>query len=275
MRDEWLRKLRERRDYLKLWLERMKKAREAVPLVHRNLQTTEWEISALENAPEEADEIAAVDPSTALDQDFDYWRTNVPMMPDLDLKAVESSTGISASGTVSVYEYVSRVGDLQTPSAIDYSRKYTAAYQELQQEQDRPSEVRSLIAKLGNPQTLERFNRASAAYYAAASGTAERTAAAMEMRTLLDGIKGALFERARRHPRENMTWRKMAERLTKGHKGGPEETEVRNQEKSRSSLIERLSQIAKDREGGSLTNIDHVWTQLLDHIYTVLSLLSL
>jgi hypothetical protein len=197
------------------------------------------------------------------------------MMPDYDLGLVQSSTGISASGTASVYEFVSRVGDLQTPSAIDYSGSYTASYQKLQQEQDRPTEVRNLILKLGNPQTLERFDRAFTAYYGVSSDTAERTAAAMEMRTLLDGIKGDLFESARRHSGENMTWSIMAKRLAKGQSGGLEETEIRNQEKSLSSLISRLSQIAKVREGGSLTNITHVWTQLIDHIYTVLNLVRL
>jgi hypothetical protein len=42
----------------------------------------------------------------------------------------------------------------------------------------------------------------------------------------------------------------------------------------RTSLISRLSDIAKDREGGSLTNLDNLWTQISDHIYIVLSLID-
>jgi hypothetical protein len=92
------------------------------------------------------------------------------------------------------------------------------------------------------------------------------------MRTLLDGIKGDLFEKARNMAKENMTWERMAGRLSKGKSGGPEEKELVDQESERERLIECLSKVAKDREGGSRTDIDTLWTQILDHIYVVLTL---
>jgi len=275
LKDKWLEKLQEKHNYLKLWLERISKAQEVVPLVHRNLELTEWEIDALENAPQEADEIAIVDLSDMMDQDLELWKLNIPMVPPYDVKAVSSSSAFSISGTASLYGLVSRVGDLDTPAAVDYSGRYTVAYQELQHKQDREAEVRGLIDKLGNPQTLERFHRASAAYHAAASGTGQRTSAAFEMRTLLDGIQGDLFEKARNHPVEDMAWGTMAGRLARGGQGSVEEVEIRNQEQSRSSLIDRLSRIGKEREGGSVTDLGHIWTQLLDHIYAVLGLVEL
>jgi hypothetical protein len=91
------------------------------------------------------------------------------------------------------------------------------------------------------------------------------------MRNLLDGIRGDLFKLARKWPKENMTWQKMAERLAKGGSTGVECQELIRQERNRSSLISRLSDILKDRETGSLTNLDNVWTQVMDHIYTVLA----
>ena len=42
----------------------------------------------------------------------------------------------------------------------------------------------------------------------------------------------------------------------------------------RGSLISRLSTVLKDREGGSLTNLDDLWIQVLDHIYVVLELVK-
>ena len=67
----------------------------------------------------------------------------------------------------------------------------------------------------------------------------------------------------------------MAEKLAKGASKGAEYQEIIRQKSIRSSLIDRLSQIGKDREGGALTNLTHVWVDLLDHVYAILSLIKL
>jgi hypothetical protein len=48
------------------------------------------------------------------------------------------------------------------------------------------------------------------------SGVGERTAAALEIRTLLDEIQGFLFEKARKQEKETITWNEMSKRLAKG-----------------------------------------------------------
>jgi hypothetical protein len=267
-------KLEAKSEYLKEWIERYKGAQEVVQYVQTNLDTTEWELQALNNRPDEADEIPLADLYTKFDRDYDYLTSALPMMPQYSPDAFLNSTAVSTSGSASVYEYVARVGDMGVPAAQAYSRKYTAIYHELQAAQARPKAIRDLLGKLGNPQTQERFDRALMAYSAAQSGTGERTTAALEMRTLLDGIKGDLFKKARRRPKENMSWSEMAARLAKGIPRGTEQQELADQELVRTSLISRLSDIAKDREGGSLTNLDNLWTQISDHIYIVLSLID-
>ena len=69
-----------------------------------------------------------------------------------------------------------------------------------------------------------------------------------------------------------MTWEKMAKRLAKGTNAHDEKIIIEQGEK-RSSLIDRLSDVAKDREGGSVTNLDFIWTELLDHVYIILNLI--
>ncbi len=267
-------KLEASRDYLRKWIERYKKAQDAVPFVHMGLEMTEWEIQALSNRPDEADETPLTDLMIRFERDYDYLTDVLPMMPEYNLDDLPVLTAVVTSGSASVYNYVAKVGDLGTQEAQEYSARYTAAYRELQAAQTRPKTVRDLLKKLNNPQTLQRFDRASNAYLAARSGTGERTAAALEMRNLLDGVQGDLFEKARRWPREDMTWNKMAKKLSKGKNGGTEQQELINQEARRTSLINRLSTILKDREGGFLKALDNVWTQLLDHIYVVLSLIG-
>lgn len=118
------------------------------------------------------------------------------------------------------------------------------------------------------------WRRTRKVYMAVRAQTGERTAAAMEIRTLLDGVKGELWERAKKWPKENMTWDIMADRLAVNDLTGHSK-ELMTQGKIRSSLIHRLSDIGKDREGGSATNLDYIWTEVLDHLYAILGLIGI
>jgi hypothetical protein len=274
MESDEAKKLEANRDYLAQWLERHKKAQFVAPYIQMNLEITEWEIQALANRPDEASEIPLTGLSARFDRDRNYLSNVLPMMPEYEPHELVNSTAVWTSGSASVYEYVTRVGELGTPNALAYSQKYTLSYNELQNAQARPNEVRALIERLNSPQTLQRFDRALSAHYAARSGTGQRTAAASEMRTLLDGLQGDLFARARKWKKENMTWATMAERLSKGKSGQTEQQELANQEAARTRLISQLSDVLKNREGSSSMNLDNLWAQVLDHIYIVLGLIN-
>lgn len=267
-------KLEERKLFYEEWMNRYRGAQRAAPFVQMNLDMTNWELDALKNRPSEASEIPYKGISDQLDRENQYFRGVLPLIPNYGIPALYSSTAFSASGTVSVYEYVSRVGDLGTSDALNYANKYTANYHEIQNAHNRPNQIRELIIRLSAAGSLDRFDRAHQAYMTYKSQTGSRSAAAMEMRTLLDGIKGDLFERARKWPKENMTWEYMSSRLAVRSERKAAEQELRKQGYVHSSLINRLSEVGKDREGGSLTNIDHIWTELLDHLYSVLGLVK-
>jgi hypothetical protein len=64
-----------------------------------------------------------------------------------------------------------------------------------------------------------------------------------------------------------MTWDIMAQRLGKSDLEG---TTIVEENTLRSSLIYQLSGILKDR-GGELLPLTHIWTQTLDHLFTVLT----
>ena len=71
-----------------------------------------------------------------------------------------------------------------------------------------------------------------------------------------------------------MTWEKMSLRLATGEEGGVAHKELERQRSKRSTLYTRLSDIGKDREGGSVTNLDDIWVEVLDHLYVVLGLID-
>jgi hypothetical protein len=264
-----------KRNYFVTWLDNFGQAQEYVPKVQRELEKTDWEIEALDNVPYEADEIPKGDMEINFENDYKFLTRVLPMIPTFDVSAFSSSDAISTSSTASVYEYVSKVGDIGTPKAFEYSNLYTTKYQAIQLEHNRPNDIRLLLAKLQNQGTLDRFERAETSYLQFKAGKGERTAAAMEMRTFLDGVQGDLFQSARKWKKEKMTWEKMAEKLSKGGASSLECKEMIRQDKTRSSLISRLSDIGKNREGGSITNLNHIWTELLDHVYAVLNIINL
>ena len=111
-------------------------------------------------------------------------------------------------------------------------------YHELQESQQRTKDVRTLISQLGNPQTLERFDRANKSISMFKADATPKTSAAVEIRTLIDGVKGDLFNLARNWPEENMSWEVMVERLGKGDK---EKQELTDQKKVYSSLVSRYT----------------------------------
>jgi len=236
-----------KRDYLDEWLSRHKEAHDIVPHVRKIQDMTNWEIEALENRPTSSGE-----------------------MPSDDI-----IMAVNTSSTATIYTHVVKWAEADTSEAEEYSKKFTGLYHDLQTKQKRPEEVRALIAGLSDSSILGRFDKALEAYSHAKAGTVNRTDAALAMRNLIEGIKGKIYQLARKQEKENMTWPIMAERLAKGEPQGTECNELEHHKSIYSPLHERLSYVLKEREGGSPANLDQLWTQVLDHIYAVLGLVKL
>ena len=66
----------------------------------------------------------------------------------------------------------------------------------------------------------------------------------------------------------------MSPRLAIGGGGGYQHISLENQGRVRSRLLSRLADVLKDREVGSVTNLDTIWTQILDHLFTILRLIA-
>lgn len=272
-RKEEIKNLEAKLAHLVDWINGLKDANKIVPEVQQQIELVQWQLEVLKNTPDEAEEIPFTPPSA--EKSYLHTKSVLPLIPKYEVGNIINSTSGTVSSSTDYYNYVSQVGDLGTPKAFEFSGRFTVLYQNIQQTQDRQSLVKQMIEKLENPSTVERYDRAVNAYSMYKSEIGERTSAAMEIRTLLDGVQGTLFEKAKKQPKENMTWGKMGSRLA-----GivPDSENYKNfiyQYEIRSKLISRLSDIGKDREGGAATNLEFVWTQVLDHLYITLSLLGL
>jgi len=267
MNAEDIKKMEDERKHLQEWLENYNSAKVVAPIAQQRVEILDWQISAFRNAPPEAAEI--VSPILSINND-DAYRQSVaafPMMPHYSgMSAVNSSAG-SAASTSATFQFVARVGDIGTPESIEYSHRYRGLYQTIQQSQDRPGQARDLIGHLGNPQTVTRFDTAHQAFREYKIGSS-RTGAANDIRTLLLGINGDLLNKARLRPNENPpNWETMAVRLAPSAI-----SEFKKQEAVYKSLLTRCTEVQKDRKEGSLTNLGDIWTETLEHIYALLTL---
>lgn len=261
--------------YIERWLRRYKDIKEALPFIQKIKELLEWESEALEDKPEEAEEIPLPDVESEDFRRLDFFKNTFPMSPKIDKYQFINSTAVTTGGSSDLFQYVARVGDLDTPEAIRYSEEFTTKYEAIQENQSRQDDVESLIKSLGNHRTLERFHRAKQAIAEVKTEIGNRTSAANELRNLIRGVKGDLFQHARKWDKENMTWELMGKRLSKGGEDSPSYIEILESEKRYRQLKERLSDVLKDLKKGSLTNLSYIWSEVLDHTYILLSLVRL
>jgi hypothetical protein len=272
MEPEEIENLRKKEEHLTEWLNRYGKAKIIVPDVQKNLEVTRWEIEALENRPTVAGEVpSASDLRYYTAEDYKNTVSGLPMMPDYNPMVMGTATSVTASGTTVVYNHIARYADFHDAKAVDFSNEQTRRYREIQERQERPKQVRSLMQIFCGINTLDRFDMSVQAYLSSKSGAIAGSDAANAIRNVIWGLKGDLFEKAKATPRENMTWEIMSQRLAKGVKEG--ELLAQN-ESIQNSLISGLSDILKDRTPNSATNLDNLWARTLDFIYAVLNLLK-
>lgn len=264
------RKLKEIIGHVSQWLERFQKAKEAVPDVQKIKEEAEWLTQVFKDRPPEVLDISADPLEERIDQTHKIVMEGLQMLPEIDRQSITFATSASTFGTDSAISYVIMAAESDSPRAREYAEKQQRAYEELQRVQKRFEEVRERMRKL-LPMKVTQLELAHQAYYTAKSGTGERTAAALEMRTLLNQVQGELFQKARSKPKENMTWETMAERL---QPDPAPRSLLRAQEQTRSELVDELSRITKQREGISIRDLNIVWMRWLDHLYIVLGLVD-
>jgi hypothetical protein len=102
MSSDMLNLLRETRDYLQQWLCNLKQVNEVVPNVQQNLELIDWQITVLENHPDEAAEILYPGLVDDTNRNITYLREAFPMIPDMAHLQTSDTTAYTTSGSVFV-----------------------------------------------------------------------------------------------------------------------------------------------------------------------------
>jgi hypothetical protein len=255
------------------FIEQVKKGAEVIPRVQEILAVCEWQEGVFAQFTAEVAGIRSDDLTEALQRENDYYASVLPVMPRLDKQFSATASAFTASSAIFTLDYISRIEQFGTPAVSLIAKEHAGGYFQLQERQGRPQTVREMISLLLNIGTLDRFDKASQAHDAAKVGMLSPTAAAMEMRLFLEGVKGDLFEFARRKVKEDMNWEIMAERLAINGPGSSEEEELLQLVKVYPDLFNRLSQIGKERDKHASPDIAGLWAQVLDWTYSVLQLI--
>jgi hypothetical protein len=260
--------IRELSRHMTEWLANYQKISTFAPRVREIRDQLNWQEAVLTNCPPEAAGYMGSGLGTPTVNEWAYLTAAIPMLPSIDANLVASATGYMASASNSVYGHLTTAGTLNTGAVLTYVNFYTESFQKLQQAHQRTDAVRALVARLGGC-AVDRFEKAIAAVNQAQLETGSESAAASEIRTLLHGVQGELMEKARSLSKENKTpWDTTATILGKSEEDRKTLTKEGSTHKA---LTEKLSQISKDR-GGILPPLATLWTQVLEHLYAVLSL---
>jgi hypothetical protein len=175
-----------------------------------------------------------------------------------------ATTTSVASGTAAIFDaLLSEVGFSGKPSLK--AVQAIKSYEQLQRTQGRITEARSRL--IGHfPNLLEFFVKAEKTYHLAVINPDDMPHAVLAMWTLLEKLKGELFNKALHGTNENMTWATFAERLSRNEDA---RNTLLEEDERRSQLISSLSSALKKREASNSSPLSSVWPLVLDHIFIV------
>ena len=258
-------KAKELRDYLREFLDRNKRQTELIPEIQRAYEVANWQYQTLTAVGSAAPTQIQQEINLRLGYALTQMKTHLPLPMDYTISLSAIANTVTGS-TMSIYAAMTD-RDLQEVGAI--AQTYVTDYQILQQNHGRRVAVEKLI-KENFPHLSSYFNAASNAFETAKSLADETPSAANEMRVVLDKLKGELFEKARSWPKENMTWKVMAERIGKIPDPTSGAQLIKDQEVHRDQLYSRLSQLLKKRDASNGNELANLWALLLDHLAVVL-----
>lgn len=262
--------LQQRKNHLQGWLTDFKSARKVVPYVKESLGEVEWQIQTLQSRPANVSDYPA-GLADLSEQVTNHIAERLPLIPPHDYSAIFGSTGLSTSETNTTATWVMTHSGSNDASVREWARQSAEGHRQLQESQNRVENIRVLLQQRHDQNLSDRFERAYVAYCQAESGAGDRTAAAILVRTFIDGLKGHLFQSARQNAREKPTWQTAAQNVAADQ---VERTAITNAGQIHQGLVADLSTIGKDRESATTLHFKDIWSVALNHAYFILRLLA-
>jgi hypothetical protein len=258
-------KLKQIEDCFSEFLDDVRERNKLVPEITSARDRVRWARTALDTCPDTSGCVSMLPVEEEAAFALTQLETLLPPSPKIDF--YQTALGISSivgSTSSHVVEFVGDVGRLDSPAAHMYETQLMEQYQGLQ----RPGRVRELIDGLV-PRALSRFDAAERSCALAGIASMENsTAAAADLRTLLEGVQGELVDLVRNWPKENMTWPGAIQRLMAGSTDTWAHTQLSRQQETQERLRDELSNVLKGRREGQVAVL---WARVLTHLEALLS----
>ena len=253
--------------YIREWLERQRQAAELAPDIQRARSAAEWQESAYADIYPYLPESDREALDTRFDLAYHHLKSELPMPPSYGPGAVTGISSTVATATMGTYGFALGLRDVG-PLAFARAQPHISSFQRLQDSQNRVTEVRGLLLKISS-KLADQFERANAQQVMVSTHPDRVATAALEIRTVVDNLKGELLERARNTPRENMTWEIMVDRLAKQVSRETSVALLLAQRTERGHLLDKLSALAKRRSEANEGELSNMWSLVLEHLYIV------
>jgi hypothetical protein len=260
-------KAKEIRDRLEEWLQEAERVQRLVPQVQRAYDGADWQYKAWTDVSSSAPEHIRVQVEQTFARTYEELKTYLPELPSYSTASLGTIANTVTGSTMSLYGAILTAENIQDFGEI--ARPHVVAYQALQENQNRVEQVRGQLNRKF-PVLIPVFTIAADSVERSRTDKDGIPGAANDLRLLLDKLKGELFDRARRAPRENMTWDKMAVRLGSIPDESSGQKTIKEQEKHGTQIYELLSDIVHKRNNRDLADLQSTWPLVLDHLLITL-----
>jgi hypothetical protein len=261
-----------KRVYLADWLRQSKSVQQAIPKVQQELELAKWEEEALSDIPNHVANIVPSDVTSSLAEDLDTLHQALPEIPKINVGTFDVSVATTSTTSTIIYQVTDDARHSDDPQVNSWGVRHSEKYETLQNQLGREGQVRNLLHNL-NPNLALDFDDAVSEYRMVLTGTSIKANAGIALRNVIEHCKGEIMNLARQDKKEQkITWEQMSDRLVDDV--GVARQRFQQQGKKWSDLQQRLSKLAKGHIQFDHSDLKSVFTEFLDHLYIVLSLIS-
>ena len=261
--------------FLAEWLERARKVRELEPHVQQAYANTIWQRDSLHAVPDNAPDLST-SMVTSLENSRNVFESYLPQIQKApsQYSDVTSFNAPVVAGSTNTFIYLTEISPNLPQHQQNTINSQIALYIELQRKQDRMDTVKTLLHQL-NQDLISELELSEKELLHFKNGTADVLAPAYALRNVLQHFKGQLFLKARNTPKDTPNWTDMAKRLAIRGVSSPEHSTLEAEGHTHTHLYNRLSLISKGNLEATSADIENILIEVVDHFYTVLSLIKM
>jgi hypothetical protein len=165
-------KLHETKEYLGTWLTNFQKAAKIAPTIQEAYDQVDWACNAFDSYSKAGEGPKIEDIDKWSEEAYEGIKTNLPQMPIYDANTAIKISAMTTSANTAMTEHMYKVSQLESQVANQWAMEQIVSYKTLQERQERPTRVRTLLASRWRG-VVGRYDAAVTAYrqYVANPGT--------------------------------------------------------------------------------------------------------